>query len=176
MLRVRLFNESFCPGINPVPLNQNFWHIRLFKKPPVNPSVGFRGGSDSKKSSCNAEDLGLIPGLGRSLGGGQGNPLQRSCLENPHGQRNLAGYSPWGCKESDVTKRLSTAEVCGQKQDRQCPGAPSPAGTCRPCHPGAAVPGAGPSPGPAQVFLPLSSCTSLSSCPPPRADGTLLSL
>ena len=33
-----------------------------------------------------------------------------SCLENPHGQRNLAGYSPWGCKESDTTERLSTAQ------------------------------------------------------------------
>ena len=33
-----------------------------------------------------------------------GNPLQYSCLENPHGQRSLAGYGPWGCKESDKTK------------------------------------------------------------------------
>ena len=51
-------------------------------------------------------DLGLIPGLGRSPGEGNGNPLQYSCLENPHGQRSLAGYSPWGCKELDtaVTK------------------------------------------------------------------------
>ena len=38
----------------------------------------------------------------------EGNPLQYSCLENPHGQRNLAGYSPWGRKESDSTERLST--------------------------------------------------------------------
>ena len=36
------------------------------------------------------------------------NLLQYSCLENPHGQRNLVGYSPWGCKELDVTERLST--------------------------------------------------------------------
>ena len=42
-----------------------------------------------------AGDLGLTPGLGRSLGGGHGYPLQCSCLENPHGQRSLAGYSPW---------------------------------------------------------------------------------
>ena len=33
-----------------------------------------------------------------------------SCLENPHGQRSLAGYSPWGCKESNMTERLSTAQ------------------------------------------------------------------
>ena len=39
-----------------------------------------------------------------------GNPLQYSCLENPHGQRSLAGYSPWGCKESDTTERLGTAQ------------------------------------------------------------------
>jgi len=48
-------------------------------------------------------DLGLIPGLGRSSGGGNGNPLQYSCLENPYGQRSLGGYSPWGSKESDMT-------------------------------------------------------------------------
>ena len=41
-------------------------------------------------------DLGLIPGSGRSPGGENGNSLQYSCLEKPHGQRNLAGYSPWG--------------------------------------------------------------------------------
>ena len=51
----------------------------------------------------------MIPGLGRSPGGGHGNPLQDSCLENLHGQRSLASYSPWGRKESDVTERLSTA-------------------------------------------------------------------
>ena len=39
-------------------------------------------------------DAGLIPGSGRSPGGGHGNPLQYSRLENPHGQRNLVGYSP----------------------------------------------------------------------------------
>ena len=43
-------------------------------------------------------DLGLIPGWGRSPGRGNVNPLQYSCLENPHGQRSLAGYSPWGDK------------------------------------------------------------------------------
>ena len=56
---------------------------------------GFPGGSNGKESACNAGDLGSIPELGRSPGGGQGNPLQYSCLENPHGQRSLAGYSPW---------------------------------------------------------------------------------
>ena len=45
--------------------------------------MGFPGGSDSKESTCNVGDLDLIPGLGRSPGGGQVNPLQYSCLENP---------------------------------------------------------------------------------------------
>ena len=48
-----------------------------------------------------------MPGLGKSPGGGHGDPLQYSCLESPHGQRNLVGYSPWGHKESDMTERLS---------------------------------------------------------------------
>ena len=68
--------------------------------------LGFTGGSDGKESACNAGDLGLILGLGRSPGGEHGNPLQHSCLENPYGQRSLVGYSPWGCKESDTTEQL----------------------------------------------------------------------
>ena len=51
-----------------------------------------------------------IPGLGRSPAGGHGNPLQYSCLEKPHGQRSVAGYSPWGCKELDTAEWLSTAQ------------------------------------------------------------------
>ena len=46
-------------------------------------TMGFSGGSDSKESTCNAGDLGLIPVLGRYPGEGNGNPLQYSCLENP---------------------------------------------------------------------------------------------
>ena len=65
--------------------------------------MSFPGGSDGKESACKAGDLGLIPGLERSPGGGHGNPLQYSCLENPYGQRGL-GYSPWGHKESDMTE------------------------------------------------------------------------
>ena len=69
---------------------------------------GFPGGSDGKESASNVGDLGLIPGLGRSPGAGHGNPHQCSCLENPHGQRSVAGYNPWGRKESDTTEQLST--------------------------------------------------------------------
>ena len=53
--------------------------------------------------SGNAGDAGSIPGSGRSLGKGNGNPLQYSCLEKSCGQRNLVGCSPWGHKESDIT-------------------------------------------------------------------------
>ena len=56
--------------------------------------VGFPGSSDGKELTCKAGDLDMIPGLERSPGGGHGNPLQYSCLKNPHGQRSLAGYSP----------------------------------------------------------------------------------
>ena len=53
----------------------------------------------------------MISGLGRSPGRGHGNPLQYSYLENPHGQRSLAGYSPRGRQESDTMERLSTAHT-----------------------------------------------------------------
>ena len=65
---------------------------------------GFPDVSDGKESACNQGDLGLILGLGRSPGGGHGNPLQYSWLENPQGQRSLTGYNPWGHKESDTTE------------------------------------------------------------------------
>jgi len=57
----------------------------------------FPGGSDGKELACNEGDPGSIPGLRRSPGGGNGNTLQYSCLENPID-------SPWGCKESDMTE------------------------------------------------------------------------
>ena len=62
-----------------------------------------------KKQPVNAgdlRDLGFTPGLGRSPGGGHGNPLQYSCLENPHRQRSLDNNCPQGHKESDVTSGL----------------------------------------------------------------------
>ena len=77
--------------------------------------TGFPGCSDGKESTCDAGDL-SFPGLGRSPGEGKGFPLQYSCLENPHGQSILAGCYPQGCKVSDTTQRLSTAQHgCLQK-------------------------------------------------------------
>ena len=57
-------------------------------------------GSDGKESAYSAGAPGSIPGS-RSPGEGNGNPLQYSRVENPPGQRSLAGYSPWGRKELD---------------------------------------------------------------------------
>ena len=68
-------------------------------------------GSDSKESSCNEGDLGLIPGLGRSPRGGHGTPLQDSCLENLHEQRSLVGYSPRGHKELAMTEQQQQGEL-----------------------------------------------------------------
>ena len=64
-------------------------------------ALGYPGGSDGKESACNAGDQGLIPGLGRSSGGGHGNPLQYSCLENPM-DRGI-----WWVAESDTIEMLS---------------------------------------------------------------------
>ena len=60
-----------------------------------------------KASVCSAGDPGLIPGSGRCLGEGNGNPLQYSWPGEPHGQRSLVGYSPWSRKESDTTEQLT---------------------------------------------------------------------
>ena len=84
-----------------VPVEKDRQHTLVF--------LGFPGGSDDKEPACNERDLGSIARLGRSPGRGHGNPLQYSCLENPHEQRSLVGYSPWGHKESDTTELPSTA-------------------------------------------------------------------
>ena len=71
--------------------------------------LGFPDGSAVQNLPANAGDArdpGLIPGLGRSPGEGNGNPPLDSCLEN--GQRSLAACSPWDHRESDTTERLST--------------------------------------------------------------------
>ena len=58
----------------------------------------FPGGSDGKESACNVGDWGSIPELGRSLGEGNGNPLQYSCLENPMDR------GAWGATVHGITK------------------------------------------------------------------------
>ena len=72
---------------------------------------GFSGGSVVKNPIANMGDTeatALIPGWGRSPGEGNSNPPQYSCLEKFHGHRSLAGCSPWGLKESNMTEELST--------------------------------------------------------------------
>ena len=65
---------------SPSPLRlQNTFSILV----EVRALIGFPGGSEVKASASNTGDLGSIPGLGRSPGEGNGNPLQYSCLENP---------------------------------------------------------------------------------------------
>ena len=80
-------------------------NVQVYKA--VLPVRGFPGGSDGKESACNVGELGSIPGEGN------GYPLQYSCLENPHGQRSLEGYSPWGRKELDMTEQ---AHTCNNSQ------------------------------------------------------------
>ena len=63
--------------------------------------LGLPCGSDGKDSTYNEGDPDSIPGLGRSSGEGNGNPL--FLPGEFHGQWSLAGYSPWGRKESDMT-------------------------------------------------------------------------
>ena len=68
------------------------------------PDKGFPGGPGGKDSACSAGDQDSVPGSGRSPEERNGNPAQYSCLKNPHGWRSLAGYSPMGCKELDMTE------------------------------------------------------------------------
>ena len=62
----------------------------------------------------DVRDAGSIPGSRRSPGGGHADPLQYSCLENPVDRQSLAGYSPWGGKESDTTEVTSHAPLTKQ--------------------------------------------------------------
>ena len=67
------------------------------------------GGSDGKASACNAGDPGLIPGLGRSPGEGNGNPLQYSCLANP------TDRGAWWVTVHGVTKELDMTSLVAQR-------------------------------------------------------------
>ena len=64
-------------------VTQSRTRLKRFSSSSSKRSKGFLGGSNGEESACNAGDLSSIPGLGRSPGGGHGNPLQYSCLENP---------------------------------------------------------------------------------------------
>ena len=76
--------------------------------------MGFPAGAVVKNPPANGRDVGLIPGLGRSFGGGNDNPLQYSCLENP--MDRVPWWATWGHKESDTRVRghTGTVHVAGQ--------------------------------------------------------------
>ena len=100
VLGLNLIMCRFLPDNMQIGVQNNCIHVCVCARV----YIGFLGGSDIKESTCNVGDLGSIPGLGRYSIGGHGNPLQYSCLENPHGQRSLANYSPWGLEELDMTE------------------------------------------------------------------------
>ena len=87
-------------SLPPEPPGNPHLHVDIYTKLGI-------GSSEVKASACNAGDLGLIPGLGRSHGERNDSPLQYSFLPGEsHGRRSLVGYSPRGHKESDTTERL----------------------------------------------------------------------
>ena len=81
-LSVEFFRQEYWGG-SPPPSPVQGICLHLFRPVTCNLFHGLPCSSDGKESACNAEDLGLIPGLGRSSGEGNDNPLQYSCLENP---------------------------------------------------------------------------------------------
>ena len=85
------FWEKHAGGVSDL-----LWHL----------TKGFPGGSDGKESACNVGDLGSIPGLGRSPGEGNGNPLHYSCLENSMDRGAWWATAHGGLKESDATEQL----------------------------------------------------------------------
>ena len=89
----------------------------------------FLGSSADEEPACNAGDPSSIPGSESSPGEGIGYPLQHSCLENPHGQRSLAGYSPQGRRQLDTTEHTLGGEDLGKHSGGGPPGCPGPWGS-----------------------------------------------
>ena len=102
----RIFVNAFQSGYNYSLCQNHKAHYGAAEREPGGENLtlytqGCPGGSVVKNPPGNAGDTGSTPELGRSRGGGNGNPLQYSCLGS-HGQRSLAGYSLWGRQESDT--------------------------------------------------------------------------
>ena len=90
---------SLGQGTNTGPSHCNLRPLSSFGAPQVVLVV-----KNLPANAGDLRDMDLIPGPERSPGRGHGNPLQYCHLKNPHGQRSLTGYSPWGVKELDVTE------------------------------------------------------------------------
>ena len=107
-LKCSQFKKMTCLGLFPCVKNGGIGQDELYKKKQRHKhreitmyKMGFQGGAVVKNPPANtgdARDMGLIPGSRRSPGEGNSNLLQCSCMKKLHGQRGLAGYSPWGCK------------------------------------------------------------------------------
>ena len=101
-------NIKICciPGTNTLYLNQKTQN-QQWKKPlkwlPVDFGVDFPSGASGKEPACKAGDMGSIRGSRRSSGGGSGNPLQYSCLENPTDRGAWWGTHAMGHKELNTT-------------------------------------------------------------------------
>ena len=99
------------------PVIQELWALELFIAPQIWQEFlslgGFPGSSGSKESSCNAGNPGSIPGMGRSPGGGHGNPLRILALRTPTDRGAWRATAHGVTKESDTTERLSTAHLFG---------------------------------------------------------------
>ena len=114
-LKVKLSLHSTVPPhshslpslVTSVLLSASVWNHTIF----VLLQLGFLGGSDAKGSACNAEDPALIPGSGRSLGEGNGYPLQCSCLENPMDRGACRAVVHRGHQELDTTVRITLIQL-----------------------------------------------------------------
>ena len=124
--RLRGISGPVCPQVLGMLIprsGEDFFNSYYWTRP-----LGLPGWLSWREFAYNESVPHSIPGSGRSPGEGHGNPLQYSCLENPLVQKSLAGYSPWGCKESDTTKQLNTAQCnLSQKASEltvlsECPG------------------------------------------------------
>ena len=94
------------PVLLPCPFPMKWWGSDRLTQ-------GFPGGSDDKESACTVGDSGLISGLGKIPWGREWQPMLVFLPGQSHGQRSLAGYSPWGCKESDTTEMTNGQPTAG---------------------------------------------------------------